>query len=412
MPAQNDGLYTWSRQPVNNFKKGLHRYSKYNDPTYLGFTFLFDWYTPDQNNSYGGSPLFAGYVNEENSNSDPRSWNTKPGTAMDYLKRCGEYQRMIYLNVFIKTLKDINYKMPWYWQQIAGLQEALSYSDFENPYFGGDDAKIDITCLESIDLKLTSLMDLYKKVIYDVEYRRIIIPENLRKFSVYIYVQEIRKFQINSFGPGGLRGNVQNGEPGDKVKERLRLINESSARVAINLTQCEFIPDESNEMFSELFMNSSEVSGQKLSFSYENVRQSSSYPNISSFLENQTANIGSNSFNGADEERNRNINSKIASTDIASEDEPTLEPEINTLRDEIRDRIEDVSQNIRNQANEIINNTLEEPGEQTDLGNVYESNDTEDTTENQLISENIFGASVNLSVDESLTQGVLLGLNI
>lgn len=328
MPNRDDGLFTWSRTPVNNFKKGLHRYSKYNDPTYLGFTLLFDWYTPDENSSYGGSPLLSGYVNEQSQGPNPEAWNTKAGTAMDYLRRCGEFQRMRYLNAFIVSLKNINYKMPWYWQEITGLQNAWQYKNFENPYLGGDDAKIEIACLESIDLRMTSLMDLYKKAVYNLEYRRIIIPENLRKFSVYVYVQEIRKFQIDKLfleritggtstipgaagfsPPGGAvdasaeaRPNFDPSNPNNSANsffnnsdtEGLKYINESSAQISFNFTHCEFLPDESNEMLGQLLMSASEASTQKIVFSYENFRESSSYPNVESFLENQSGNVGSN----------------------------------------------------------------------------------------------------------------------
>jgi hypothetical protein len=328
MAIRDDGLFTWSRTPVNNFKKGLQRYSKYNDPTYLGFTLLFDWYTPDENTAYGGSPLLSGWVNEQSQGSEPESWTTKPGTAMDYLRRCGEFQRMKYLNAFISTLKNINYYMPWYWQEMTGLSNAWQYKNFENPYLGGDEAKIEITCLESIDLKMTSIIDLYKKAVYDLEYRRIIIPENLRKFSVYVYVQEIRKFQIDQLflqritgGTVSVPGASGFSSPTDKINtfqesnpnfdpnnennpansffsnkdtESLQYVNESSAQLSFNFTHCEFLPDESNEMISTLQMAGPEAAGQKIVFSYESFRESSSYPNVGTFLENQAGNVGSN----------------------------------------------------------------------------------------------------------------------
>jgi hypothetical protein len=163
MADNSEELFAGSRGPVQDFKKGLTSWSKYNDPTFLGFLLLFDWTSPhDPTGSYylgGGSPLLAGGIDESVAGSDPSSWNPPKGTAMDYLKRTEEFTRMKYLNAFINTLKSINYYMPWYWQSIEGLEELWKWKHFEDPYRGGDDAMLKIACLESIDLKVTALMD-------------------------------------------------------------------------------------------------------------------------------------------------------------------------------------------------------------------------------------------------------------
>ena len=324
---KDDGLHSFSTTPVLNFKKGLHSTSKYNDPTYLGFVLLFDWTTPLEHSYNGGSPLLAGGIDEFASGRDPSSWNTKPGTAMDYLKRCGEFQRMQYLNSFINTLKVVNYKMPWYWQGLEGLENAWKHNNFKDPYFGGDDAKIVITCLESIDLMMTKLMDLYRKAVYDTDHRRIIIPENLRKFSLYIYVQEIRKFQIEKLFLQKLMGGlskipgVDEGAIGDKINGAFnsnpaanpnapfnpvnaffstpgagdfRVINEGGAKVVFGLEYCEFMPDESVGPFTTISNAGPELAAQTITFSYENLKEFSEYPFMEAELMNQSGGAGGN----------------------------------------------------------------------------------------------------------------------
>ena len=67
------------------------------------------------------------------------------------------------------------------------------------------DRKISIGCLESIDLRMSALMDFYRKACFDWKYRREIVPWNLRTFTVYIYVYELRN--INRSGkpsPSGM----------------------------------------------------------------------------------------------------------------------------------------------------------------------------------------------------------------
>lgn len=327
---REDSGYTWSRKPVINFKKGLHNTSKYNDPTYLGFLLLFDWNTPLEHSSTGGSPLLAGGIDENAAGTDPESWHTKPGTAMDYLKRCGEFQRMVYLNAFINTLKSINYNMPWYWQELEGLTDAWKHDDMKDPYVGGDESLIKIKTLESIDLIVTNCMDLYQYAIYDWDNRRIIVPENLRKFSVDIYVQEIRKFQLDEMflkklgessvsipGEEGFSNTSIGGKSSDAMtdinkgqndpsnpvnnffsnpeSEEFKYINQGGARVKFGFDFCEWKTDASTVPFATLNMGSPVMATQEIQFSYENLRRTSEYPGLQTDLQNQSGNVGNTS---------------------------------------------------------------------------------------------------------------------
>ena len=323
MADNSEELFAGSRGPVLDFKKGLTRWSKYNDPTFLGFLLLFDWTSPhDPTGSYylgGGSPLLAGGIDEAVAGSDPSSWNPPKGTAMDYLKRTEEFTRMKYLNAFINTLKSINYYMPWYWQSIEGLEELWKWKHFEDPYRGGDDAMLKIACLESIDLKVTALMDFYKKACYDFEHRRIIIPENLRKFKVSIYIEEIRKFQIDKSFTEGLTGSINsnlaksaasaaldnpitNGISdilSQKDGDTLTYINGAGAQLMFDLHYCEFETDESSVFLANANMTLPEAATQLIAFKYENVRQESTYPFRYMELKNPSGNVGGFNMDGA-----------------------------------------------------------------------------------------------------------------
>lgn len=255
MTIENDGNSTWSRSPVYSFQKGINRYNEYNDPTYLGFVFMFD---------YVNSPLLKSGV----------------GGAIDYLKRTGETLRATYLQTFIDTLQTININMPWYWQSFEGAENLWKYGGFKDPYKGGDDSIITISCLESIDLKMTMLIDLYRKAVYDQQYKRIILPENLRKFEMYIYIQEIRKFHIKKFielkNPVSTPASTNAANPDNgQIKDSELYKNQNTPYILWLLKYCEFDPDASAVPFTGLnnMGDSSGFAKQSITIKYELVEE-------------------------------------------------------------------------------------------------------------------------------------------
>lgn len=170
---------------------GMHRFRKtnlfyttdpymlYQDPTILGFKLLFD--------THSDGLLCL----------DPSNKNS----ALNYLIRIGQTDRAKILYKFINHLKQLNNTTPWFFQGIKGLDEAWKRGFNAGKDFTAllpDDRKIEIECLESIDLRVTALMDMYRKACFDWNYRREIVPWNLRLFSVKIYVYELRT--INRLG--------------------------------------------------------------------------------------------------------------------------------------------------------------------------------------------------------------------
>ena len=147
------------------------------DPTVFGFKLFFHFDTPS-------SPLLYGAVGDIT--------EAPLNTAANYLKSIGDQQRLYYLSKFVYLLSSINSQTPWYFQTITGLKEAWKH-DFTKPYIG-DDKRLDIDCAESVDLRVTALMDYYRKACFDWKYRREVVPKNLRQFKLSIYVYEARVF--------------------------------------------------------------------------------------------------------------------------------------------------------------------------------------------------------------------------
>jgi hypothetical protein len=100
------------------------------------------------------------------------------------------------LQKFKQILQTVNEQTPWYWQTLSGLQDIwkIEFGENFNPFRGKDKA-IEITCLESIDLRITALADLYRKATFDTKFMRSLVPENLRWFSLRVQIAEMRSFQ-------------------------------------------------------------------------------------------------------------------------------------------------------------------------------------------------------------------------
>ena len=131
------------------------------------------------NTNYG---LFGGILD------DVKSVNT----AIEYLENCkNSYsadqiaQRQIALLKFVGSLSYINENAPWFFDSITGLNNANSVKINEP----NKDNEIEIGIKEdAVDMRLTTLFELYKYACFDNINLKEIIPENLRKFDMTILV--------------------------------------------------------------------------------------------------------------------------------------------------------------------------------------------------------------------------------
>ena len=101
---------------------------------------------------------------------------------------------------FIDGLRELNQKMPYYWQSIEGLDTIMSdYFDI-NKFNLASDWTITIKTLETLDMRIYGLFSLLRNCLYDMSYYREVVPSNLQKFTMDIYVKDIRTFRTNSLG--------------------------------------------------------------------------------------------------------------------------------------------------------------------------------------------------------------------
>lgn len=170
---------TWGYDDFINERNIWHKslYSFGGEPTWFYFKIFFNFDT-----QYG---LLGGLLN----NTNPLA---ATNTAYKYLDSCylrGKFERtqerQVALMRFAKMLSYINTVTPWFFNGINGLDQAgvPLVDDFTKERY------ISIECnQESVDMRLSNLLDLYKFVCYDEMNQKEIIPDNLRKFDMSVMV--------------------------------------------------------------------------------------------------------------------------------------------------------------------------------------------------------------------------------
>ena len=112
-------------------------------------------------------------------------------------------QRKYMIRAFKRALDFINRRCPHYFQSVTGLDSLLK-SPIGNFHKQANSLKragtLTIDCLESIDMRISAMAELYRKAIYDYTNHRVMLPENLRKFRMWMVVTEIRNIQLKQGG--------------------------------------------------------------------------------------------------------------------------------------------------------------------------------------------------------------------
>jgi hypothetical protein len=114
--------------------------------------------------------------------------------------KSGVSHRAAALSSFRNLLSSINEKSPWFIQSISGLDKVLGV-DQQRQIEGAKGREqrsgvLTFECMDSIDLRINAMAELYRKATYDYQYHRQLLPDNLRKFRMYIIVTEIRQIDL------------------------------------------------------------------------------------------------------------------------------------------------------------------------------------------------------------------------
>ena len=261
------------------FRKGTQlKALPYQDPTYLGFLLLFQW-------------TDVKVTTNTNSTSTPDAIISSPlfdeSGAEAYLTRLVRVNAKFKTNLdalmaFKTGLQNINKDMPWYWQSIAGLDKLQAYDPTE-PYIGKDGNELALGCLESVNLAITGLMRNYRKAVFDEETWSYVIPPNLRKFSVKIYISDIRPLfnedadkktqpsntQLGNVSNFNIDPNIEDQQTPTKDVDIDLVGSNKKPYLAFQLTNCEWNMQTGVSSFAEVKNDAPEMASNAIAFKYE-----------------------------------------------------------------------------------------------------------------------------------------------
>ena len=213
----------------NNFRssgtKNGDEFNIYDIPAHKYFKMLFyfgsDSEFGDTTNNPAGSGLLAPtweYLNTTNKADSNENGNAAPNesrhkstdvnkyymynSAWAYLMLNDELERAEKLIQFVTLLSDINSNSPWYFSTVSGLSEALERKVAEREAkFEIVDKKITIECMpDAFDNRIDTLLSLYRDITWSWTHKKEIVPANLRKFDMAIYIFETPE---NNWHTGG-----------------------------------------------------------------------------------------------------------------------------------------------------------------------------------------------------------------
>lgn len=112
-------------------------------------------------------------------------------SAWSFLMMNDEIERAQWLEKFVNILSNISTNTPWYFSSIGGLENALNREivNQQNIQFSEERKTITITCLpDSFDNRISVLLDLYRSIVWSWERKCEVVPANLRKFDMGLYI--------------------------------------------------------------------------------------------------------------------------------------------------------------------------------------------------------------------------------
>lgn len=112
-------------------------------------------------------------------------------SAWAYFKMNADDYRAEKVKQFVTLLSNISSESPWYFSELSGLDSALERKSVMERDFKIDEQryKISIKCLpDAIDDRIGTLLDLYRDISFDWINKLQLLPANLKKFDMGIYV--------------------------------------------------------------------------------------------------------------------------------------------------------------------------------------------------------------------------------
>ena len=248
--------------------KQLFFTNAFDEPTYL--TIRVDFFPVSSNIEY------STYI--ENKADDIANFECMPHPLLEmdpsrgyntltYLHNHGDEYRASLLEEFRKGLHDLSKECPYYITNVEGLAEIMNV----NPARGSrtkQDSYLKLTCNEGLDMRITALLDMYKKIAWDDTFQRWMLPDMMRYFMMDITITEFRifkKFDRQS-------GIFSNSESED-------LIDLIAPSIKFECYMCEFMFDEMYNHLSSFSVSDPRANSAKpiIKIKIGNVKQNNKY---------------------------------------------------------------------------------------------------------------------------------------
>ena len=214
IPKKDDNIFSqqFLRNTLHNFRSSGTRNSDFNsldEPGVFFFKPVFYFDGPSMNDSTpAGGLLYPAWNNEyRDTNIQESSYKTLTtnelvkldasltNSAYTYLLRNDEEERAKSLKLFIEILSSICTRSPWYFQSVAGLDSAVEKKFFTEPKIEENKRQIKFELLaDAYDTRIGTMLDCYRSACFSWQSKRVIIPSNLRKFDMglFIYLKPVQ----------------------------------------------------------------------------------------------------------------------------------------------------------------------------------------------------------------------------
>lgn len=187
----------------DNFKSSGTRmgsdFNLYDTPSHKFFKLLFYFWNSDldDNLMHSGGLLAPTWEIYRDDGSDKYM---NYDSAWAYLKNNDENERAEKLEQFVTLLSNINSESPWYFKELTGLNEALDRKQTNGEFKIEEERKrISIKCIpDAFDNRIETLLNLYRDITWSWINKREMIPANLRKFDMGLYIWESPVYSMNS----------------------------------------------------------------------------------------------------------------------------------------------------------------------------------------------------------------------
>jgi len=173
---------------TDNFRKGVY-IDPYDEPTFLTFSIDFNF-------EGSSSTLMAQHL------WDSPLFVESDGGMSNYLSSRGYSDKAHSIKVFKEILRYLTFDAPWYFQSVSGLNTMWKQATDVDGGWKSKGLSLTVETLEAVDFRITELADIYRNAVYDKVYMRERVPDNLRWFSMDIYIAEARNLRFRLPGIG------------------------------------------------------------------------------------------------------------------------------------------------------------------------------------------------------------------